>query len=431
MGGQYAYEFPGSMRSVKPPLHVYSGRVPVGTLARSDLKADTLLFGYRAGTAAADAVSLTMPLLADQYHSRARLLPVFEMNLPEGALRERLRLQFAKTISEFDDLDLLQIVGTSQIGRLRYSLKEAMSEEVPTQDLAEILTYKGGADLFAHLLERFAVYSGISGMQPKVLVREIKLPRKVTHTGATHIVKSFDPREYPELAANEFICTQGAAAAGIATPRIRLAENRQFLIVDRFDLVADGTYLGIEDFCVLDGRRSHGRYDGSYEGIAKRMTSFVSPRALAHARDQYARIVAYSCTIGNGDAHLKNFSVLYRHAEDQVELAPAYDIVSTMPYISRDTMALTMDDSKQFPDRARLLKFVRHVTGKTDKAAQELLGEVRLGVEVAQKHADDYRRQHANAARFVERLSAVIKEGMARLTGGPGPGRRAARRVLK
>jgi serine/threonine-protein kinase HipA len=413
----------------KPPLHVFTGRVPVGTLARSDVEADTFLFGYRTGTSAGDAVSLTMPVRADQYDSMAGLLPVFEMNLPEGALRERLRLQFAKTIPEFDDLDLLQIVGTSQIGRLRYSLKEQSSEEVPTQDLAEILTYKGGADLFAHLLERFAAYSGISGIQPKVLVREIELPEKIRHQGATHIVKSFDPREYPELAANEFICTQGAAAAGIATPRVRLSENRQFLVVDRFDLAADGSYLGIEDFCVLDGRRSHGRYDGSYEGIAKRMTSFVSPRALAHARDQYARIVAYSCTIGNGDAHLKNFSVLYRHAEDQVELAPAYDIVSTMPYIPADTMALTMDDSKQFPDRARLVKFVRHVTGKTDKAAQELLDQVRQGVEVAQQHVDDYRRHRADAARFVERLSEVMKAGMVRLTGAPSPGRRAARRV--
>ena len=290
-----------------------------------------------------------------------------------------------------------------------------MSEEVPTQDLAEILTYKGGADLFAHLLERFAVYSGISGMQPKVLVREIKLPNKITHQGATHIVKSFDPREYPELAANEFICTHGAAAAGIATPRIQLSKNRQFLVVARFDLAPDGSYLGTEDFCVLDGRRSHGRYDGSYEGIAKRMTSFVSPRALAQARDQYARIVAYSCTIGNGDAHLKNFSVLYRHAEDQVELAPAYDIVSTIPYSPRDIMALSMDDSKQFPDRARLLKFVRQVTGKSAKAAQELLDQVRSGVEAAQKHANDYRRQYADSARFVERLSAVMKEGMKRL----------------
>ncbi len=92
---------------------------------------------------------------------------------------------------------------------------------MPTQDLSEILTYEGSADLFAHLLERFATYSGISGMQPKVLVREIALPDKVTQRGATHIVKSFDPREFPELAANELVCTRGAAAAGIETARVR------------------------------------------------------------------------------------------------------------------------------------------------------------------------------------------------------------------
>jgi hypothetical protein len=40
---------------------------------------------------------LYLPLRSDQYDSMAGLLPVFEMNLPEGALRERLRLQFAKS----------------------------------------------------------------------------------------------------------------------------------------------------------------------------------------------------------------------------------------------------------------------------------------------------------------------------------------------
>lgn len=127
-------------------------------------------------------------------------------------------------------------------------------------------------------------------------MREIKQPEKVTHRGATHIVKSFDSTEYPELAANEFICTRGAAAAGIATPRIQISGNRQFLVVDRFDLAPDGSYLGIEDFCVLDGRRSHGRYDGSYEGIAKRITSFVSARALAHSRRHATSMRASSRT---------------------------------------------------------------------------------------------------------------------------------------
>jgi len=399
----------------KQPLNVFTGSAAAGSLTRSDVEEDTILFGYRAGAKPEHAVSLTMPLRADQYDAMAGLLPIFEMNLPEGALRERLRLQFAKVIPEFDDLDLLQIVGTSQIGRLRYSLQETVEQEVPTQDLAEILTYEGGADLFAHLLERFAVYSGVSGMQPKVLVRDGAPPEKITHRGATHIVKSFDQREYPELAANEFICTLGAAVAGIDTTRVQLSANRQFLVVDRFDLMADGAYLGTEDFCVLEGRRSHGRYDGTYEGIARRMTDYVSPSMLARAREQFALVVAYACAIGNGDAHLKNFSVLYRHPEDPVLLAPAYDIVSTLPYLPKDTLALEMSGSKKFPDRARLLSFVRQVTGMTQNPAQQLLDQAALGVEAAVKHATDFARRYPDTRAFVERLRAILDSGLERL----------------
>jgi serine/threonine-protein kinase HipA len=399
----------------KPALNVFADQQAVGRLVRSDVEEDTILFGYREGTPAANAVSLTMPIRADQYDAMAGLLPIFEMNLPEGALKERLRVQFAKAIPEFDDLDLLGIVGSSQIGRLRYSQRDELDVAVPRQDLNEILTYQGAADLFAHLLERFATYSGVSGIQPKVLLRDAKAPDRLTHRGATHIVKTFDPAEYPELAANELICTSGAAAAGIRTASVRLSENRRFLIVDRFDLAPDGSYLGIEDFCVLDGRRAHGRYDGSYEGIARRLTDFASPAALADAREQYALMVVYACSIGNGDAHLKNFSVLYRHAEAAVELAPAYDIVSTQPYLPKDTLALTLGESKQFPSGARLRKFVRQVTGKTEKAAARVLEQVRVGVDAAISQAREHARRRREVKGFAERLVAVMRAGVERL----------------
>jgi serine/threonine-protein kinase HipA len=399
----------------KPPVNVFIAHEPIGRLARSDVEEDTILFGYRDGAAAPGAVSLTMPIRADQYDAMGGLLPIFEMNLPEGALKERLRLQFAKAIPEFDDLDLLRIVGSSQIGRIRYSDQDRIDSNVPTQDLEEILTYEGASDLFAHLLERFATYSGVSGVQPKVLVRDEKAPDKVAHRGATHIVKTFDPAEYPELAANEFICTAGAQAAGIRTARVRLSDNRRFLIVDRFDLTQEGVYLGIEDFCVLDGRRAHGRYDGSYERIAKRIVDFVSPQALADAREQYALMVVYACTIGNGDAHLKNFSVLYRHPEDVVELAPAYDIVSTQPYLPKDSLALTLDKSKEFPSRAQLIKFVRHVTGKTDRAATRLIEQAKIGAHATISQANRYAKRHRDATAFVERLNKVVRAGIERL----------------
>jgi serine/threonine-protein kinase HipA len=399
----------------KPPLQVFASSVLTGALTHSDREPDTILFDYRQATRSEDAVSVTMPVRADQYDSMGGLLPIFEMNLPEGALKERLRMQFAKTIPEFDDLDLLSIVGSSQIGRLRYAQREQLSESVPTQDLAEILTYNGSADLFAHLLERFATYSGISGMQPKVLVREVALPDKVIHQGATHIVKSFDPREYPELAANELICTRGAAAAGIETAHAQMSENRQFLIVDRFDLTKDGRYLGIEDFCVLNGRRAHGRYDGSYENIAKRITDYVTANKLAAAREQFVLMVAYACAIENGDAHLKNFSVLYAQPEGEITLAPAYDLISTSLYMPNDTLALTMNDSKDYPDRARLIKFIRHVTGKSERSAANIIEQAIAGAHAAIGQAKRYAKRHPDLEGFAAKLTAVMKRGIARL----------------
>lgn len=399
----------------KSGLNVFANTGRAGRLDRSEREEDTILFTYRHDCPRDAAVSLTMPVRPDQYDAMAGLLPIFEMNLPEGGLKDRLRNQFAKAIPEFDDLDLLSIVGSSQIGRLRYSQQDKPKEEVPAQNLEEILKYRGTADLFAHLLDRFATYSGISGMQPKVLVRDEKAPEKLAHRGATHIIKAFDPSEYPELAANEFICTHGAAAAGIATARVQLSENRRLLVAERFDLKPDGSYLGIEDFCVLEARRAHGRYDSSYENIARRMSDFVSASALAEARAQYALMVAFSCAIENGDAHLKNFAVIYETPEREVRLAPAYDVVSTTPYIPRDTLALTLDDSKAFPRRDQLIRFIRSVTSKTQRAAVELLDRVAYGVSVSIAQAADYGRKYADARTFADRLIEVMTRGLDRL----------------
>jgi serine/threonine-protein kinase HipA len=214
------------------------------------------------------------------------------------------------------------IVGQSQIGRLRYARAGTPLAEPATENLQKLLTYKGAEDLFADLLERYASYSGVSGVQPKGLVRaEEKNLDHITHRSTTHIVKSFDPNELAELAANEYFCTRAAVHAGLPTANISLSENRMPLVAERFDLLDDGSYLGVEDFCVLNALRSHGRYDGSYELIAKRIREFVSPEEVASALEQLFLTVALCCAIENGDAHLKNFSIVYENPESTVRLA--------------------------------------------------------------------------------------------------------------
>src|SRR5215467_4568753 len=156
------------------------------------------------------------------------------MNLPEGVLRERLRLAFAKATGTFDEFDLLSIVGRSQIGRIRYTgEKEQLHEEVPFQSVDEILERRRGGDLFRCLLEKFAAFSGISGVQPKILVRDEAAFAEMEHAGrrlsqsyqgATHIVKLWERNEYPQLAANEYFCLKVAAKCGLEVPPHRLAD---------------------------------------------------------------------------------------------------------------------------------------------------------------------------------------------------------------
>ena len=81
-----------------------------------------------------------MPIRLASWDTPVGVAPIFEMNLPEGALRERLRLAFAKATGTFDDLDLLAIVGRSQLGRVRYTGdNEQLDEDVPFQSVDEIL----------------------------------------------------------------------------------------------------------------------------------------------------------------------------------------------------------------------------------------------------------------------------------------------------
>ena len=396
-------------------LEVFAGTTRAGFLSRSDLVEAEYLFGYRADCPPASAISLSMPVIADQYDSMGALHPIFEMNLPEGALLERLRLSFAKAVQDFDDLHLLAIVGRSQIGRLRYAAEVEMPGEVPAQNLESILKFDGADDLFEDLMERYAVHSGVSGVQPKVLLREAGAAlERLTERGATHIVKSFDPRRYPELAANEYFCLQAARHAGMKTSRARLADNRRILIVDRFDMEADGRYLGCEDFCVLNALRAHGRYSGSYELIAKRVGQFVSGSQQRHAFEQLFALVALSCAVENGDAHLKNFSVLYQDPESEVTLAPAYDVITTTVYQPHDVLALTLANSKQFPSRDALTAFGRSACGLGAARVKQVLERVNEGVMAALRDMRRYAKDHRDFAPTAERLSTAMQRGLRR-----------------
>jgi serine/threonine-protein kinase HipA len=179
-------------------LRVWTDRQSAGHLDRHSSRGTA--FVYEPKAVAARAVSITMPVRTASWDTQHGLVPIFDMNLPEGALRAHLMRSFAKATGTFDDFDLLSVVGRTQIGRIRYSDAEAdLTEDVPFQSIDEILRAKRSGELFAYLLDKFAVHSGLSGIQPKVMIRAVDDSgptlgdrQSQSFRSATHIVKFWD-----------------------------------------------------------------------------------------------------------------------------------------------------------------------------------------------------------------------------------------------
>lgn len=394
-------------------LEVLVGGKPVGSIFRSEREEGSFLFQYARGAEPEDAVSLTMPVVVDPYDSMGTVHPIFEMNLPEGALRHVLELQFSKLIPDFDSLGLLSIVGLSQIGRLRYRSERSADDALPVQSVAELLSYKGAEDLMSSLLSRFAALSGVSGVQPKVLLRDSTLQfDRLTDKGATHLIKSFDPRELPELAANEFFSMRAAHFSGLPTPRLQLSDNRQLLVIERFDRTPAGSYLGFEDFCVLMGLRAGGRYSKSYEELAEMTSVYVSPECRADAMKQLFGAVALACAIKNGDAHLKNFGILYDLPGVHVRLAPVYDMLSTAPYQPNDVLALTLNGTKAYPSRTTLVDYARRSCGLSARQTEQILAQTGQGLQLALQELLTYAEVRSDFQKAATRFREVFEAGI-------------------
>jgi serine/threonine-protein kinase HipA len=347
------------------------------------------------------------------------------MNLPEGALRERLRLAFAKATGTFDELDLLAIVGRSQLGRVRFTAADAkLDEDVPFQSVDEILSSRRGGELYRYLIEKFAVHSGISGVQPKFLVRdEGKLSggwgaRQIlspSFRGATHIVKFWDAAEFPELAANEFFCLKAAERCGLPVPPHRLADDGSALVMERFDLRPDGEYRGFEDFCVLNARRTEEKYRGSYEtAVMKRFLQFARSGSLLQESLQLFTLIALNCALRNGDAHLKNFGILYDEVEGDAHLAPVYDLVTTTVYLAQDRMALTLNGSTEWPTAKDLILFGERRSIGTRAAFMSIFAHIGDALMETAKDVVAYGKERPEFApighRMVEAWQTGIRE---------------------
>src|SRR5262249_27340721 len=138
-----------------------------------------------------------------------------------------------------------------------------------------------------------------------------------------------------------FVCLQVFQTAGLRVPVVTLSADGELLLVERFDIREDGTCVGFEEAAALMGETSASKYQRDYGSMVESLSDFVGAVAEAETRHDLIKAIVLNHLIGNGDAHLKNFGVLYEDATT-VSLAPFYDCVSTLPYIDDDVPALAL-----------------------------------------------------------------------------------------
>ena len=328
---------------------VYKAGQLAGRIVRDD---DDSVFSYvpdYLADVAVPPVAFTLPKVATPVRTGAGSVPPFFAGLlPEGA---RLTAMTAATRTSADDqLTLLLAVGEDTVG----DVQVRPTDVAPTSD-GYVLAEKDIADTTLAAVFARAISAapgdldrvGLPGVQVKVSAQMMSTPLS---TGRGPAILKLNPAGYPRLVENEACFLSMAAAAGIRVPAHRLVHDRERqagLLVQRFDRVVDraGVHrLPQEDACQVLGRYPAGKYriklEDAIAALAQAVAAGNGSGRLAVR--QALEIAAFSYVIGNGDLHGKNLSVR-RNPNQMWELTPAYDLLTTQPYLSwRDPMALPL-----------------------------------------------------------------------------------------
>ena len=196
-------------------------------------------------------------------------------------------------------------------------------------------------------------------------------------------------------------------------PKFQLSEDGRALVIDRFDLREDGRYRGFEDFCVLNGRRTADKYRGSYEtAVLKRFREFASPGEVSEGSEALFKMIAVNAALRNGDAHLKNFGIVYDDLDGTVSLAPVYDLVTTTVYLPADQMALTLDGSTRWPTAKQLVAFGTTRQIGTPRAIRAMLAEIAEAMTTTMDDIRRHMREHTEFEVIGARTLAAWNEGV-------------------
>lgn len=271
--------------------------------------------------------------LRAKYSQSLRLPPWFSNLLPEGRLREWIAESRGVPITR--EMELLAHVGHDLPG----AVQVFESDEAARTRRTERVIVADGPRPIRDPEWRFS-FAGV-GLKLSMLGKDDRFTAPGVGEGGDWIIKLPD-HKYSAVPLNEFAMMTLARESGIDVPEIKLVNREQIesvpddlwpsserlaYAVRRFDRTADRRSIHIEDLAQVRFFWPENKYDGSFETVA----ALIYRQRDLPALLEFTRRLAFNILISNGDAHLKNWSLIYRDQRIPT-LAPAYDLVATSVY---------------------------------------------------------------------------------------------------
>jgi serine/threonine-protein kinase HipA len=426
-------------------LHSFINDRPVGVLSE---EGDSWAFAYEPAWASDPEgfdLSPALPRSAGRIVDGASERPVqwyFDNLLPEEGLRT-IYAREARLGGE-DAFGLLAFYGAESAGSLvllppgQGPVAAGGCRPLPDEELSARIRNLPRVPLMRDAPKRMSV----AGAQHKLLVvlEGDDLFEPMPGEASTHILKPNHPDDaYRSTVINEYFTMRLARALGLAVPEVsRRYVPEPVYLVERFDRYREGGVVRRRhaiDTCQLLGRARAFKYTAA---TVESLSAIADAcRAPAAARLWLFRWLVFNLIVGNGDNHLKNISALV--SAEGIELAPAYDLLSTAVYETRAfneqprwpdvELALPLPGARHFGEvtRARVMEAAdalgvpsaiagRELSRFVGKAASEARGLIDR-IEFENDSVTETARVHlAGEMRLVRAIeTVVIAEAMARL----------------
>ncbi len=317
--------------------------------------------------------------LITQLRPTTRVVPPFFSNLlPEGPLRRYLAERAG--VNDQREFFLLWALGKDLPGAL--SIHPAEGDALPPE----------AADALPEGTKPNALRFSLAGVQLKFSAyknagkaRGLTIP--VEGAGGSWIVK-LPSQQFRGVPENEFSMMTIARDMGMDVPETQLIAleeiqnipeglgelNGPALAVKRFDRTPDGP-VHIEDFAQVFRVFPDNKYKkASYTNIANVLGIAASDADVK----EFIRRLVFSTLIGNADMHLKNWSLIYPDRVTPV-LSPAYDLLSTIPYITDDEAALNYSRTKTMTELG--VEELAHLANKARLPEKMIIDTARETVE--------------------------------------------------